>query len=348
MTGHRVLLRHRNLNLHWASPRGWFASRGYEIWYSADEGVSWTKRNTLRTDWVSSCSRYPFLAQAGRLGISNLICLVSGTLICIADGVIFRSANQGATFSPVFAEFQGRRPLRMGICQDQFCRIYLGEYWLNSRRDAVQLWRSEDDGITWRPVHTWPSGTVRHIHFVQFDPHTQLIWVGTGDDDAECQIGYSRDGGASFEPIGGGSQIWRAVSVLFTPEAIFWGTDIGIDHPDQPNYLVRWERSTQVLHRLMQIVGPAYYSAQTAEGILAIGTAVEGGKNQKDKCVHLYLAENDHTWNNIRLWRKWPAPGLLGPSTITFPLSEGPLSRLLFNANFVRSRCDGGLFEMAP
>jgi hypothetical protein len=342
----KVLLRHRNLKLHWASPEGWFASRGYEIWFSSDEGASWARIGALRTGWAARCSRYPFLAQAGRLGIHNLLRLSTGALICVADGVLYRSADQGATFVPTFSEFHGRRPLPAGMCQDHTGRIYLGEYSLNKERNAVRLWRSDDDGLTWHPVHTWPSGTVRHIHFVQFDPYEQLIWVGTGDDDSECHIVLSQDGGVSFEAIGGGSQVWRAVSVLFTPEAILWGTDIGIGHDDQSNYLVRWDRSMRVAQRLMRIDGPAYYSAQTSLGILAIGTAVERGKNEKDGRVHLYWTKDKIVWNNIRLWPRWRLPGVFGPSTITFPLSNAPPSRLLFNSNFVMSRFNGSLFEV--
>jgi hypothetical protein len=346
MTGYQVLLRHRNLRLHWVSPGGWFASRGYEVWYSGDEGASWIEMSTLKNGLTNWCSRYPLIAQAGRLGIHNLICLPSGTLVCVADGVVFRSTARSNAFLPVFSEFQGRRPLPLGICQDHVGRVYLGEYWLNEKRNAVRLWRSDDDALTWHPVHTWPAGTARHVHFVQFDPHEQLVWIGTGDDDSECRIAYSRDGGESFHMIGTGSQVWRAVSVLFTPEAVLWGTDSGFDHDHRRNYIVRWDRSTQVLERLMPIDGPAYYSTQTSQSTLAIGTAVEGGKNEKDGCVHLYWTKDHYTWRNIRLWPRWPLPGLLGPATISFPSSDVPSSRLLFNASFVRSKYNGSLFEV--
>jgi hypothetical protein len=345
MTSCDIVLRHRNLRLHWASARGWFASRGYSVWSSSDEGTSWTRKCALRTGWAGWCSRYPFLAAAGRLGIHNLICLSSGALICVADGVLFRSTDQGTTFVPAFSGFRGRRPLRMGICQDASGRLYLGEYWANRERDAVQLFSSDDDGMTWYPRYTWASGTTRHIHFVQFDPHEGLIWLGTGDNDMECRLLCSRNGGESFESVGEGAQIWRAVSVMFTPEAVFWATDIGRDHDSQPNYLVRWDRSTHLLSRLMQIDAPAYYSTQTADGRLAVGTAVEGGKNETDGYLRLYWSENHCTWQSIRLWPRWPAPGIFGPATIQFPAGDATLSRLLFGVSFVASANDGSLFE---
>jgi hypothetical protein len=259
--------------------------------------------------------------------------------------MVFRSSDEGASFFPVFSGFQGRRPLRAGICQDHIGRIYLGEYWLNSERGAVKLWRSDNDGIDWYPIHTWPARKIRHIHFVQSDPYERLIWVGTGDRDSECQIAYSRDGGVTFETIGGEEKHWRAVSVLFTPEAILWGTDIGSKN-DQPNYIVRWDRSTHALDKLIQIDGPAYYSTQTLGGLLVVGTAVELGENEKDRNVHLYWSEDHHEWNNVCLWRRWPIPGLFGSATITFPSSTEPLTHLLFNVNLVLSRFNGSLFEI--
>jgi hypothetical protein len=134
--------------------------------------------------------------------------------------------------------------------------------------------------------------------------------------------------------------------MLFTPEAVLWGTDIGIDHDSQTNYLIRWERSTQMLHKVVEIDGPAYYSAPAEGGTLAVGTAVEGGKNEKDKRVHLYLLKDHDLLENIPLWRRWPVIGRLATSLVTFPLSTDPLPRLLFNANFVKSRADGALFEV--
>ncbi len=336
---------HSNLNLHWISSADWFASRGYEIWHSLDQGASWRLKGILKVSRKRWAAGLPLLAQSLRLGIHNLIRLASGTLICIADGTVYRSLDEGSTFAPVLSGFNGYRVLRNGICQDNTGRIYMGEYWLNKECRDVRLWRSEDDGRTWGTVHTWTPGTARHIHLVQFDPYEETLWVGTGDRDAECQMLCSRDGGVTFEPIGAGTQDWRAVSVLFTPEAVLWGTDIGMGEASELNYIVRWDRSTRTLRQLAPLVGPAYYSTVTAQGTLVIGTAVERGGNQKDNYVHLYWLNGQGNWNNARLWRKWPLPGVLGPATITFPLGSAPAPRLLFNANLVLSRYNGALAE---
>jgi hypothetical protein len=224
--------------------------------------------------------------------------------------------------------------------------VYLGEYWVNNEREAVRLWRSDDAGESWRVAHQWSPGIIRHLHFVQFDPAAQALWVGAGDTDSECRIAYSHDGGETFTTIGQGSQLWRTVSLMFTPEALYWGTDAGIDAEHQPNYLVRWERTTQKLETLQEIAGPAYYSTQLAGGMLALGTAVEGGRNEKDKRTHLYWSVNGHEWHDLPLWSKWPAPEILGHAILTFPLSESPMERLLLNGHFIRSWNNGALFEV--
>ena len=339
-------LRYPNLTLQWISPDVWFASRGYNVWVSTSGGKSWEMKSTLRNDLLAKLAQQPFIAQAGRLGIHNMIQLSSGTILCVADGKLYRSTDRGDSFLEVFSDFQGRRPLRMGICQDHMGRIYFGEYLVNRERKTIQLWRSDDDALSWHPVFIWPSGTIAHIHFVQFDPYEQAIWVGTGDEDHEIQLLRSHDGGLNFVLVGGGGQMWRAASLLFTSKAVFWGTDIGIDHNNQPNFIMKLERTQPSPQKIMQIMGPVYYSTRLIDGTLVIGTCVEQANHHNDRCLHLYWGREQGEWNNLRLWPKLAAPNILGPATITFPLSNSPLKSLLFNVNLTRWKYNGSLFEI--
>ena len=338
-------LLHRNLTLQWVSSNAWFATKGYEIWDSTDEGKSWNKRSKVKSGIISWCSNNPFIAQAGRLGIQNLIQLKSGTLLCIADGIVFRSVDKGISFAPIFSDFLGRRPLRMGICQDNFGRVYLGEYSFNREKKEIRLWRSDDDALNWFPVHTWPPGEIRHIHFVQYDPFDQTIWLGTGDEDGECRISNSRNGGITFQIVGAGTQLWRAGSLLFTSDAIFWGTDIGVDHNDQLNYIIRLGRNTGDIHKIHPTFGPAYYSTHLIDDKLVIGTCVEQSNDHNDRCLHLIWTKDKDNWDDLRLWPKLRMPPIVGPATITFPLSDSPRKSLLFNVNLTQ-KYNGSLFEL--
>lgn len=65
----------------------------------------------------------------------------------------------------------------------------------------------------------------RHIHILEKDPYTGDIWVGTGDTDNESHVLRSTDGGETFQLVGSGSQKWRVLAFIFTPEYVFWNTD---------------------------------------------------------------------------------------------------------------------------
>lgn len=78
----------------------------------------------------------------------------------------------------------------------------------------------------------------RHIHTFVKDPYSGYLFVGTGDNDTESSIYFSKDNGKTFLRLGGGSQQWRTLSFVFSEEHIFWNTD----SPDV-QYLTRLRRS---------------------------------------------------------------------------------------------------------
>ncbi len=299
----------------------------------------------IRSGLIPYCSTVPIISQAGRLGIHSLLRLASGTIVCIADGKVYRSDDGGASFSNVFAEFTGRRPLRMGVCQDNLGRVYLGEYFFNRQKEAVRLWRSDDEALSWVTAHTWPVASIRHIHFVQFDPYGQSVWLGTGDEDNESQICVSTDGGQSFDTVGRGTQLWRAGSVLFTSEAVYWGTDIGIDHNNQLNYIMKYDRKTGQASQIRPIPGPTYYCTELLDGTLVIGTCVEQVNNLNGSSPSLLWSKDLKKWEELELWPKLKLPNVIGPATITFPLRDKPLKSLVFNANLTQ-KFNGALFEL--
>lgn len=78
----------------------------------------------------------------------------------------------------------------------------------------------------------------RHIHVLTVDPYTGWIFVGTGDTDNESAIYVSKDQGISLHKVGGGAQVWRTLSFIFTKDYIYWNTD-----SDAPQYLSRVSRN---------------------------------------------------------------------------------------------------------
>lgn len=156
---------------------------------------------------------------------------------------------------------------------------YLGEYPLDN--DVVpRILGSDDYGRTWSTVTSLPG--VRHVHGVQLDPHSGELWVTTGDTDEESRIGRLRQG--TFNPVGGGSQEWRAVELAFTPTDILWGMDSPYDDIKRIYRLSRTEVESpnpapDTVHR---VPGSTYYSATLSLDDtlwVVFSTAMEAGRD---------------------------------------------------------------------
>jgi len=133
-----------------------------------------------------------------------------------------------------------------GIAQGEDSAILLGEYTAgkaDSIRPHENLWRSLDDGRSWIICHSFtrrgfqPPGDIdyiRHIHVVEYDPYSKLFWIGTGDENNDCQV-YTTKDGTKLKLIGRGydkgysdlddGQVWRAISFVFRPDCVLWGMD---------------------------------------------------------------------------------------------------------------------------
>lgn len=190
--------------------------------------------------------------------------LGDGALLATTGGHIFVSTDRGHSW-------ESTHPLppsspSFGVLPCATCRhegtIYVGEYPL-AGSETPRVLQSEDGGQSWSGIEV-PG--VRHIHSVAVDPYTDDIWITTGDRDEECWIGRLRHG--QFEPVGGGSQRWRAVEIAFTPDSILWGVDCLYA---ANNELLRLDRdqfeaakpTPTVLHR---VDGSVFYNVTTQVG----------------------------------------------------------------------------------
>jgi hypothetical protein len=189
----------------------------------------------------------------------------------------------------------GARPLRNGIVYKDGFIIY-SEYYGNPNRDPINVYKYDYHNDTKETIFVIKD--IRHIHFIQQNIHcNSSVYIGTGDFDDECAI-YKLDiENRSIEKIGGGSQIWRAVSILQKDDSIFWGTD----DPDGEDYIVEYSLTNDKLKKLRKIDGPAYYSVISKNGEMYIATTIEDKTKHKSK---IYKSMDGFNWNVYKQFKK--------------------------------------------
>lgn len=207
----------------------------------------------------------------------ELMALDELTLLAFAGGDAYRVELARGTATRVHAlryygPGRGRGLMPDGLTRDADGAIYYGEYPTGapSAGETVRIWRSRDGARSWQVAHEFAAGEVRHVHAVQWDPYGDALWVATGDLDPECWIGYSRDHGASFTWIGRGDQRFRAVSFLFTPNAVSWA----MDSPLADKHVMVWKRADgRVSASSAVLPDPGYYAAPLGgeRGVMSLG-----------------------------------------------------------------------------
>lgn len=292
----------------WTNGEKSFFARGMRF-FETDKNGQWQDQQGVLGSFIERMLSSPRLTrQFLRFGIHHIWPLKKGGILVIVRKRIYRVDPSGNA-KLVLRFPRGNKPAHKGVCITPDGDIFLGEYALNGKRNLpVLVYRSCDGARSFEAIHEFKAGEVRHIHFVQWDPWEGCLWMGTGDADNECLLFKSNDRGDFWQLVGGGSQLWRAVGLIFRPEALYWGTDAGSDAGDHPNYIIRFDRSTGKLEKVLEVQGPCHGNATLQDGTLLVSTGVEGGINEKDQCAHLWASRDGKGWHELIKYKKdrWP------------------------------------------
>jgi hypothetical protein len=305
-----------------------------KIYHSEDGGKSWNRLVVLPVSLKWQMSGAAKLGERLLRGGVRHMCSLSNSLIILGYGKIYCYNLESSSLISV-NKFIGSRPFALCVGNS---RIYYGEYWGNPKRKPISVFCSGDCGLSWEEVFQF-SG-VRHIHGVFYDSYTGYIWVTTGDEDQESAIWVTVDNFKTVRKVLGGSQDFRAVTLLFTREYVYFGSDTG----RKVNHIYRYRKQDALLEQLQRVGSSVFYGFKEG-GNLFFSTVCEPSKVNETECLAIWYSENGGQWEPLLKLHKdiWPKK-LFQYGYVFFPAGQGRDRELWANA--VALKEFGGSFLM--
>ena len=264
-----------------------------------------------------------------RAEITGLYILGDNSMIAIAKKGIFKCEPEGGYFRKVFSIPRGSKPLNLCILPNG--HIFFGEYFQNVKKDAVNIYGSEDNGETWRVTYTFEAGNINHVHGVFYDKYTSRMWVLTGDRKNECIIGYTEDEFKTFHEVLRGGQEYRSCQLFFYKDFIVYATDSQYIE----NEIRAIDRSTLKITTLAKIQGSAIKGGQTGN-VSYLSTTIEPSEVNNDRFAHIWVTQDGLHWEDKFKAEKDSWPSIFQFGTFEFPQNAYQEGRLWFSGRALK------------
>lgn len=228
--------------------------------------------------------------------------------------------------------------------------LYAGEYLANAAMKAVSVWHRDQDG-RWRVVHTFPDGTINHVHAVVPDPENRTIWLLTGDFDHGPCIWKSTPGFERVERVFGPDQRSRACWLLAQRGRLAWASDTQLEA--NAVYAADLEPPGEP-RSIGAIAGSSIYATAVGDGML-FSTVVEPARASRRNPLAWFAArpakaiagvvevawlDADHRVRPLFRFRPRRLPfRLFEYPTVLFPKIQGPGAHFCMYGRTLR-RCD--------
>jgi len=316
----------RGYTVEWAEPRRLILSRRHRLFLV--DGTASAPRllgSFPAAAWRRLAARSRIAQRLLRFMFYNVLCMSDGSVFVTFDK--FAGVLDGNGLRVLEGVARPCRVLRGACAVDRDGSLYFGEYLNNAERHEVHVYRYAVADRRTEIVHTFPAGSVRHVHGIYFDPHTDSLWCLTGDNGKECRVLRTRDGFRTIEAIGQGDETWRCVSVLFTKDSLYYATDAEF----RQNVIYRMDRKSGSRAVIQEVDGPVYYSAAVGDDLFFAVTA-ELCPSQTSRSATLWNLNPEGTCSPIASILKDRLPvGYFMPGTLHFPLGPGLAGELIFH-----------------
>lgn len=244
--------------------------------------------------WKGIISSSRLIRRALRLDKCNVVPTVDG-LVIVRQGKVYHYDHQTQLLAHTLSMANCRNVLHQSIAVLDGKDLYFGEYGANAQRREVPVYRSQDGGKTWEIIFRFPAGKIKHVHGCYWDPHTEKIWVFTGDFAGECYLLCADKDFHQVEWIGDGDQAYRACNAFFESDSIHWIMDSQLED----SYHVVFDRKTKTIRRKSVFPGPVWYIKRLTDGYYLAATAQEIGPGVHDSFAHLLVSTDLEHWEDI-------------------------------------------------
>lgn len=291
--GFRVLAWDRNLL---------YACRGYQLVRLdarnlQSETAEWSPVAHFRPLWWRNLtSRTALISRLVRDGFHALTVLDDETMVAAVPGAIVVKTRASNLFRTTHKILRGTRPLH--ITTVPAGRIYWGEYFDNRDRSEVHIYASADCGQSWHVAHTFPAGSIRHVHNIVHDRYADCLWILTGDEGSECKILRADLNLRNIETVLSGNQQARAVAAIPAEDALYLSTDT----PFEQNHILCLDRSGRV-DIIADLPASSIFGCRT-DNAFFFSTMVEPSPANKTQEVHLVGSLDKTTWRTLTRWNK--------------------------------------------
>jgi hypothetical protein len=282
-----------------------YAGRGYTILRAAmgscGSAFEWKPVGEYLTNaWRTVTSSSRLTSRLFRDGFHALVTLSSGHLIGAVPHAIVNLAPGETEFHLSHELLRGTRPLHLATTPSD--RVFWGEYFDNPGRDEVHIYASDDRGAHWEVAHTFPKGSIRHVHNIVYDEWENCFWVLTGDHGSECRILRASCDFKIVDVILSGNQQARSAALVPAQDAVYFSSDT----PLESNHVYRLDRRGN-LGRVATLGSSSIYGCTVGNAVF-FSTMVEPSAINSERKVCLYGSPDGFEWQ--RLWQGekdgWP------------------------------------------
>jgi hypothetical protein len=264
-----------------------------------------SKKETLlgRSKWAYRLLRLGVRASIA-IDEEHVILSVGNMLyeLNLVDGQLSQGYFCGLGIRPlIFTEVKGIESFEDGI--------YFGGYLSNRDKRPVSIYRRV--GVDqWKIVHTFPQGSVNHVHAIVSDAYRQCLWIFTGDFGEAAAIRRVTHNFEAIEIVGCNDQKYRACVAFALPEGILYATDT----PFADDYIYLMNPKSFDLERIAPIDGSCIYGCQWNDRFVFSSTVEPDGREEsrlsfffgrkrgagiKNQYVHLYVGNPKNGFKEI-------------------------------------------------